>query len=78
MDSDFHDRFLILDGQTLYHIGASLKDLGKKYFAFSRMDSLAPPILAAGLIESTIPEKPISRLQKYSLTDQGRAQVAKF
>jgi hypothetical protein len=33
-----HDRFMILDGQTIYHIGASLKDLGKKWFAFSRMD----------------------------------------
>jgi hypothetical protein len=41
----FHDRFLILDGHTLYHIGASLKDLGKQCFAFSRMDSLAPEIL---------------------------------
>jgi len=41
----FHDRFLILDGQTLYHIGASLKDLGRQCFAFSRMDSLAPEIL---------------------------------
>lgn len=33
-----HDRFLIIDGTELYHIGASLKDLGKKWFAFSRMD----------------------------------------
>lgn len=33
-----HDRFLILDGETIYHLGASLKDLGKKWFAFSRMD----------------------------------------
>ena len=33
----FHDRFLIIDN-TVYHIGASLKDLGKKLFAFSRMD----------------------------------------
>lgn len=32
-----HDRFLILDEQTVYHIGASLKDLGKKWFAFSKM-----------------------------------------
>jgi len=32
-----HDRFLVLDGRKLYHIGASLKDLGKKWFAFSRM-----------------------------------------
>lgn len=35
---DAHDRFLILDGETVYHIGASLKDLGKKWFAFSKMD----------------------------------------
>lgn len=33
-----HDRFLIIDDTKLYHIGASLKDLGKKWFAFSRMD----------------------------------------
>ena len=36
--SDAHDRFLIIDDTDLYHIGASLKDLGKKWFAFSRMD----------------------------------------
>lgn len=34
-----HDRFLIIDGTELYHIGASLKDLGKKWFAFSKMDA---------------------------------------
>jgi hypothetical protein len=33
-----HDRFLILDEKELYHLEASLKDLGKKWFAFSRMD----------------------------------------
>ena len=32
-----HDRFLIIDN-TVYHIGASLKDLGKKLFAFSKME----------------------------------------
>ena len=32
-----HDRFLIIDDKELYHIGASLKDLGKKWFAFSKM-----------------------------------------
>ncbi|RRJ88000.1 ORF6N domain-containing protein [Paenimyroides tangerinum] len=36
--SDAHDRFLIIDNTELYHIGSSLKDLGKKWFAFSRMD----------------------------------------
>jgi hypothetical protein len=35
LSNDFHDRFLIIDKKTLYHIGASLKDLGKKCFAFS-------------------------------------------
>ncbi len=35
-----HDRFLVIDGTNLYHIGASLKDLGNKCFAFSRMDDL--------------------------------------
>lgn len=33
-----HDRFLIIDDKEVYHIGASLKDLGKKWFAFSRLD----------------------------------------
>jgi len=33
-----HDRFLIIDNKRVYHIGASLKDLGKKWFAFSKID----------------------------------------
>ncbi len=33
-----HDRFLIIDGSEVYHLGASLKDLGKKWFAFSRLE----------------------------------------
>ncbi len=33
-----HDRFLIIDETIVYHFGASLKDLGKKWFAFSKMD----------------------------------------
>lgn len=36
--SNAHDRFILLDGAELYHIGASLKDLGKKWFAFSKID----------------------------------------
>lgn len=43
--SDSHDRFIIIDHSELYHIGASLKDLGKKWFAFSRFDSLAESLL---------------------------------
>jgi len=43
--TNFHDRFLILDDKELYHIGASLKDLGRKCFAFSTMEpSLIPAI----------------------------------
>ena len=34
----FHDRFLVIDNKELYHIGASLKDLGKKCFAISRIE----------------------------------------
>jgi len=33
-----HDRFIIIDNADIYHFGASLKDLGKKWFAFSKMD----------------------------------------
>jgi hypothetical protein len=36
-----HDRFLIIDDKDVYHFGASLKDLGKKWFAFSKMDKTA-------------------------------------
>ena len=36
--SKAHDRFLIIDQNEVYHIGASLKDLGKKWFAFTKMD----------------------------------------
>ena len=35
----FHDRFLIIDGKELYLIGASLKDLGRKCFGFTKMDA---------------------------------------
>ena len=35
---DSHDRFMIIDNKEVYHIGASLKDLGKKWFAFSKFD----------------------------------------
>ena len=41
-----HDRFLIIDGTDVWHIGASLKDLGKKMFAFSRLDIPATAITA--------------------------------
>jgi hypothetical protein len=40
-----HDRFLILDEEELYHLGASLKDLGKRWFAFSRLDGLVKEVL---------------------------------
>ncbi len=45
--TSMHDRFLIIDNSTLYHIGASLKDLGKRCFAFDLFDSsFIPDILA--------------------------------
>lgn len=36
--TESHDRFLIIDQNELYHLGASLKDLGKKWFAFSKLE----------------------------------------
>ena len=44
-----HDRFLIIDNSTIYHIGASLKDLGKKCFGFSILDSSFIPMILRNL-----------------------------
>ncbi len=44
-----HDRFLIIDKATIYHIGASLKDLGKKCFGFSILDSSFIPMVLKNL-----------------------------
>ena len=44
-----HDRFLIIDKTTMYHIGASLKDLGKKHFAFSVIDAAYIPKILGDL-----------------------------
>lgn len=41
-----HDRFLIIDEKDIYHFGASLKDLGKRWFAFSKMDKSAFNLLS--------------------------------
>ncbi len=40
-----HDRFLIIDEKIIYHFGASLKDLGKKWFAFSKLEMEAKEII---------------------------------
>ncbi len=40
-----HDRFLIIDKKDLYHIGASLKDLGKKWFAFTKLDATTSELI---------------------------------
>ncbi|MEE2023068.1 ORF6N domain-containing protein [Alkalimonas mucilaginosa] len=40
-----HDRFLIIDQHQIYHIGASMKDLGKKWFAFSKLELAALDLL---------------------------------
>lgn len=39
-NKQFHDRFMVIDNKELYHIGASLKDLGKKCFAISKINDL--------------------------------------
>ena len=45
-----HDRFLCID-DVIYHIGASIKDLGKKWFAFAKMEVLSPAELVAKINE---------------------------
>jgi hypothetical protein len=51
--SKSHDRFLIIDNSEIYHIGASLKDLGKKWFAFAKIE-LDPMELITKLNSPTI------------------------
>jgi hypothetical protein len=41
-----HDRFLIIDKQNIYHFGASLKDLGKKWFAFNKLENDAIDLIS--------------------------------
>ena len=50
---DSHDRFIIIDDEV-YHIGASLKDLGKKWFAFSKL-GLAPEVILARIPDDNMP-----------------------
>ena len=45
VSKNFHDRFLVVDDKTLYLVGASLKDLGWKCFAFTKLDSAEIPRL---------------------------------
>ena len=48
-----HDRFLIIDQNAVYHLGASLKDLGKKWFAFSKLDKLSVESILKSISELT-------------------------
>lgn len=44
-----HDRFLIIDSSDVYHLGASLKDLGRKWFAFSQMEKSSVESIMKGI-----------------------------
>jgi hypothetical protein len=46
-----HDRFLIIDGNEVYHLGASLKDLGKKWFAFSKLEAKSVESMLHSILE---------------------------
>ena len=48
----FHDRFLVIDNKELYHIGASLKDLGKKIFSINKLDMRLIDVLLNKVKES--------------------------
>lgn len=54
---DCHDRFLLIDSQEVYHIGASMKDLGKEMFAFSRLSIPATVIL--NLLDADEPKEEV-------------------
>lgn len=54
---DCHDRFLLIDSQEVYHIGASMKDLGKKMFAFSRLS--IPAIVILNLLDADEPKEEV-------------------
>lgn len=54
---DCHDRFLLIDSQEVYHIGASMKDLGKKMFAFSRLS--IPAIVIMNLLDADEPKEEV-------------------
>lgn len=51
-NQNFHDRFLILDHEKVYHIGASLKDIGRKCFAFSLLEKQTGSILIKHIDQS--------------------------
>ena len=54
---DCHDRFLLIDSQEVYHIGSSMKDLGKKMFAFSRLS--IPATVIMNLLDADEPKEEV-------------------
>lgn len=52
-----HDRFLIIDQNEVYHLGASLKDLGKKWFAFSKLNVLSVESILISILEANLASK---------------------
>lgn len=54
---DCHDRFLLIASQEVYHIGASMKDLGKKMFAFSRLS--IPATVIMNLLDADEPKEEV-------------------
>jgi hypothetical protein len=46
-----HDRFLIIDNNEIYHLGASIKDLGKKWFAFSKLEKTSVQSILNSILE---------------------------
>ena len=57
LDLEKHDRFLLIDSQEVYHIGASMKDLGKKMFAFSRLS--IPATVIMNLLDADEPKEEV-------------------
>ena len=68
---DINTHFLRVDGEV-YHIGASIKDLGKKWFAFTLMHDITPSMLAEHLSEKGAPPR-TQVLRNQQLTYNRRA-----
>ncbi|MCL2860613.1 MAG: ORF6N domain-containing protein [Oscillospiraceae bacterium] len=75
----FHDRFIIIDNKELYHCGASIKDLGKKCFAISKMgeDTLDQyGLLTLLAIKLNLPEK--DTMYNYTISHETDIEISNF
>lgn len=75
---NFHDRFLIIDDKTIYLIGASLKDAGKRLFAFTQMNAAQINTIKSNLKrKSTLQSAKVQKVQGENKTLVKMAEAKK-